>query len=435
MTTRSLANAFLEQEARALLTRLDRVRPLALHETMVPAAALGPAAQLGIERFLLDGRQELRRRVLSYLAWLRGAQGVPPAELQRRFALLRWRFNDVLSQFDLFQQVVTQRSEHEVGVWLSGLDVAAADALTLPGHRFDPPPIVCYLDRGPGAAIRRARTRLPGGGDSPVAIIRMPRERMVGHGIASSLVHEVGHQLAALLALVPSIAASLPVGEGPRERLVWALYRRWLGEIVPDVFAVGKLGIAATLGLIGVVGLPRWFVFRVTADDPHPFPWIRVRLSAAAGQALYPHPQWRDLAGLWAAMYPADALDDERRRLLLDLSAAAPRLVELIIEHRPAALGGASLREVLPLADRTPDRLATHLDAWRCDPAGLHRAPPTLAFAVLGQARAGGRLSPESESPILGELLTRWALTSTFAAARLSVAGADPPAGLPGRIN
>ena len=37
---------------------------------------------------------------------------------------------------------------------------------------------------------------------NPVAIIRVPRERMVGHGIASSLVHEVGHQGAALLGLV-----------------------------------------------------------------------------------------------------------------------------------------------------------------------------------------------------------------------------------------
>ena len=60
---------------------------------------------------------------------------------------------------------------------------------------------MCYLDRGHGAAIRRARARLPGGGMSPVAIIRVPRERMVGAGIASSLVHEVGHQAAALLDL------------------------------------------------------------------------------------------------------------------------------------------------------------------------------------------------------------------------------------------
>ncbi len=59
------------------------------------------------------------------------------------------------------------------------------------------------------AAIRRARTRLPGGGKNPVAIIRIPRERMVSSGIASSLVHEVGHQGAALLGLFDSVRAAL----------------------------------------------------------------------------------------------------------------------------------------------------------------------------------------------------------------------------------
>ena len=40
----------LEQEALALLTRLRQVRPFALQETMLPAAALTPTAQVAIER-------------------------------------------------------------------------------------------------------------------------------------------------------------------------------------------------------------------------------------------------------------------------------------------------------------------------------------------------------------------------------------------------
>jgi hypothetical protein len=41
----------------------------------------------------------------------------------------------------------------------------------------------------------------------------------------------------------------------------------------------------------GVVSLPIWFVFRINADDPRPMPWLRVRLSCALGNTLYPHPQ------------------------------------------------------------------------------------------------------------------------------------------------
>src|ERR1700760_2799886 len=230
MQARHLATWMLEQEARALLTRLDRVKPFALQETMLPAAALSPAAQTGIEQYLMRGRRELRGRIHRYIRWLQGpGAGAPPEKIQRQFTLLRLQFNLALSQLDLFSDVVTQRSENETGVWLSGLDIAAQDALSLPGGFYDAPPIMCYLHRGLGGAIRRARTRLPGGGDNPVAIIRIPRERMIGYGIASSLVHEVGHQAAALLGLVDSLRISLrrirPVA---RLRPAWVLWDRWI---------------------------------------------------------------------------------------------------------------------------------------------------------------------------------------------------------------
>src|SRR5215467_2462673 len=209
MNASSYAHWMLDQEARALLARLDRVKPFVLTEPMLLAASLLPAAQIAIEHFLAKGRRELKERVQDFLGWLHGEGGqASPEDIQRRFVFLRLRFNAVLSQLDLFNQVITQRSEYEQGVWLSGLDVVAADALALPDY-YQAPPVICYLDRGVGAAIRRARTRLPGGGHNPVAIIRVPRERMIGSGIASSLIHEVGHQAAALLGLVESLGAEI----------------------------------------------------------------------------------------------------------------------------------------------------------------------------------------------------------------------------------
>ena len=61
MQARHLATWMLEQEARALLTRLDRVKPFALQETMLPAAALSPAAQTGIEQYLIVSFKEEER--------------------------------------------------------------------------------------------------------------------------------------------------------------------------------------------------------------------------------------------------------------------------------------------------------------------------------------------------------------------------------------
>ena len=159
----TLAADFLAHEAHALLTRLDRVPPFALSEVMVPAANVSSAAQMAIERYLARGRQELRRRIAHYRRWLSSplAGRTDAAEAQRRFTVLRLRFNAALTQFDLFADALSQRSEQNTGVWLSGLDAVAADALTLRGF-YESPPVICYLDRGVGAAIRRARTRLPG---------------------------------------------------------------------------------------------------------------------------------------------------------------------------------------------------------------------------------------------------------------------------------
>ena len=415
MQASSYAHWMLDQEARALLARLARVKPFVLSAPMVLAASLLPAAQTAIERFLAKGRRELKERVEGFLSWLHGEGRQASAEdLQRRFVFLKLRFNAVLSQLELFHQVIGQRSESEQGVWLSGLDTVAADALALPEY-YEAPPVICYLDRGIGGAIRRARTRMPGGGENPVAVIRVPRERMIGSGIASSLIHETGHQAAALLGLVPSLEQVLRAKQqGAREFTAWRLWERWISEIVSDFWSVARVGVVSTLGLIGVVSLPRPFVFRINVDDPHPTPWIRVKLSCAIGDGLYPHPQWQRVARLWESYYPTAGLDDERQNLLARLQESLPEFVATLIGHRPKALRGRSLREAMNVEQRTPGRLTELFAAWNTAPEQMYRAPPSLVFAVLGQARADGSMSPEDESELLAKLLTFWAMRSTL---------------------
>ncbi|KQV80824.1 hypothetical protein ASD15_13010 [Massilia sp. Root351] len=436
MAISSYARWMLAQEARSLLTRLRRVRPFVLIEPMVPAAALLPSAQTAIETHLAQGRRGLHGMVMAFLAWLQGpaARNATAAEAQRRFTFVRLKFNAALTQFDLFNDVITQRSEHKNGTWLSGLDVVSADALALPGSYYRAPPVICYLDRGPGAAIRRARTRLPGGGDNPVAIVRVPRERMVGSSIASSLFHEVGHQGAALLDLVNSLRPVLQSMQrgaggdgGASPAHVWRLWERWISEVVADLWSLARVGVAATMGLIGVVSLPRVFVFRVNPDDPHPAPWIRVKLSCALGEELFPHPQWRRVAALWESFYPLSGLPPEQRRLLLQLEDSLPALAGLLARHRPALLRGRTLPDVMAVRARHPRRLASLFRQWSGAPQQMYDAAPSLAFAVLGQARADGRLSPEHESVLLGRLLTHWALRSTLDLSALCGGAAQYP--------
>src|SRR5215472_11215283 len=94
MAVPAFAAWMLEQEARALLTRLAAIKPFALQESMLPAANLLPASQVAIERFLGSGRRKLRVLVHEFLRWLRSAHtsGTSAEEAQRRFTMLRLRF-------------------------------------------------------------------------------------------------------------------------------------------------------------------------------------------------------------------------------------------------------------------------------------------------------------------------------------------------------
>lgn len=422
MDTNTISTGLIESEANGLLSRLDQIKPFVMHETMVLAAALPRDAQLLIERFLHTGRNDLREQVGGFLDWLHGeGRRASPAEQQRRFVLIRLQFNVVLSQFDLFTEVVTQRSEHATGVWLSGLDILAQDALRLETSDDDTR-LVVYLARGAGAAIRRARTRLPGGKPNPVGIIRLPRERMIGSGIASSLVHEVGHQGAAQLELVEALRAEIERRAARDPDGGWQVWSMWISEIVADMWSVATVGITSTIGLLAVVSLPRYFVFRPSGTDPHPMPYLRVLISAALGNALYPHPQWRELATVWRAMYPLTDLPAEHVAWIRNCESRIEDLVDLLMHHPVSLADGRELGTIWPARERQPERLLRLYDAWGGDFGVMARQRPALVFAVLGQAKAAGLVSPEEESSQLSSLLTAWAARGS-----LDVLGTSAP--------
>jgi hypothetical protein len=129
---------------------------------------------------------------------------------------------------------------------------------------------------------------------------------------------------------------------------------------------------------------------------------------------LYPHPQRQKVAELWGSYYPVAELDDKRRQLIARVEGTIPEFVSVLIQHRPESLRGRSLGEAMGTEERSPARLTALFDTWNKAPTRMYRASPSLTFAVLGQAKADGRLSPEDESELLGKLLTYWAMRSTL---------------------
>jgi hypothetical protein len=406
------ATQFLVNEALSLKSRLESVRPFALNSPMVAAACVSDSALKAITNLIIVNNKELKKRISTFVNLLLHPAGadIATSEAQTMFSLLKLRFNALLDQLDIFADVIIQRAEHETGVWMAGLDVLATDALELKPKIYDSPPVVCFVTRGHGAAIRKARTRLPGGDENPVAVIQVPRERMVGSGIASSLIHEVGHQGAALLNLVQTLRDEIRIKQfRSRFKMAWELFYRWISEIIADFWAMGHLGIGATLGLMSVVSLPRYFMFRIRLDDPHPFPWIRVMLSLAFGKALYPHMQWERFEKLWLQMYPLNKLTMQTRMLINELYSCIPEFTDMVINHRSDHLKAKRLCDIFPYRMRQPAHLQFLYNGWKFAPDKMTSAPPSLVFAVIGQAHADANITAMTESKVLSKWLTQWA--------------------------
>src|SRR5262249_28626992 len=96
------------------------------------------------------------------------------------------------------------------------------------------------------------------------------------------------------------------------------------------------------------------------------------------------------------------------------LERTLPAFVELLVNHRPPSLGGRSLEEALTRDECQPEELAAAYRPWRESPALMRSTPPTLSFAIIGQARPDGRMSAEEESETSGALLTYWAMRSAL---------------------
>lgn len=408
---------FLITESNALLTRLGQVKSFGLTMPMVPAAGISQAAQQSIHTMIGAGVKEMEHKVRAFIQTMQTAADLNSAEAQKAFAMLKLKFNWLLDSLDIFADVLSMRSEHNTGIWLAGMDALAEDTLHLKGHYYQPPPLITYLDRGHGAAIRKARTRLPGGKSNPVAVIRVPRERMISTGIASSLVHEVGHQGADLLELIASLRQALQeqASRDPGNADLWNWYKRWISEIISDFWSVAMVGIGSTTGLINVVSVPSYFVFRLNTDDPHPPPWIRARLSIAFGAALFPDQQWFRLRKLWDSLYPVELAGSSKMKTFKRLEALIPAFVGLVTHHRPGVLRGKTLKEVFPLEDRQPGRLRSLYQKWNQRVEAMKKARPSLVFAAIGQARADQKMTPAQENQLLGNMLRYWALKRNIA--------------------
>jgi hypothetical protein len=408
-----MAHQWIAQEAAALESRLSAVPRFGATIPMVADSEPSNRALHLADKVVSRSKRILRRQVREFGRGLARERAFPGdlRRTQRRYQVLRGRFDALLTTVDVFADALTQRSEHGVGTLLCGLDALALDGLRLHPAVFRPPPVVCYLDRGVGGAIRRILTRLPGGESNAVALIRLPRERLCGNGFAS-LLHEVGHQGAALLAL-PEAFAQL-IGEGPFARRhsneITTFWTSKISEIIADLWACAKLGAGATLGLFAVLGRGPRFTFHDQPGDPHPMPWLRARLSIAFGAAAMPHSLWAGLHALWQRLYPVEEAPKPTQRMLARLEPSIADVAELVARKSLPILGGRTLASALGSHRVSPATLLPRLEGLiRAIRTGHGAIAPCVVLGAVTLARHRGLVSPFEENHLLELSLRRWA--------------------------
>ena len=401
----------LTQEARALLTRLSRVRPFALLEPMVPAANLLPHAQIAIER--LPGRWGVatcaRGTTLSRLAaWARQAQRhgrggaaallVPAPEVQCGAHAVR----SLQRRHHSAQRTRVRRLA--VGAGCRGSRCAGtAAAATIASRRSSATWIAAPAPRS-GARARgcRAAAIEPGGGHPRAARTHgRQRHRVVagarGRATRPPRCSTSWHRCAPCCAACSAGRRPTAVG--------WQLLERWISEIVADFWAVARVGIASTMGLIG--RRQPAARFRVPGQS---------RRSASG--ALDPRDaQLRDGPGACIRIRSGAGLQRCGRRSIRS-TASTPNAAAL---PRSAAAHHAGLRGA---AHAAPARVAARTLADRgaaMSPSGsrrgsravsglvppprrqMYQAPPSLVFAVIGQATSRRPRDARGREPAAGE--------------------------------
>ncbi|MEU7603494.1 hypothetical protein [Streptomyces sp. NPDC041003] len=351
-------------------------------------AALESYLGLGVRRSLHQVASRVVTQVAAVSAALDTADGMAElARVRRDMLRLRHRYVQAETVIDFYGDAVNTRTNPRIGAVLRGLDALAVDSMerVLRPLSIDVPPVLTYLDKGLGASILRSGVRLWDASVSPAAAIKITRHNVLR---PTSLMHEVGHQVAHLTGWNAELADALHATLEPVSPLAADAWRSWASEVAADVYAFVLLGYAPLAPLATVVDGPTRAVFRMPVGDPHPFGWLRVQFNAALCHSWYGPGPWDDLAAAWAARHhlrdaPAQAAAVARQSL--------PRLATLadVCTRAPMrAFGGAPLSALVDPMRASPsalERLAMRAGPSLHTSTYLQRLEPMriLAWTVL----------------------------------------------------
>lgn len=309
-------------------------------------------AWAALERYL---GAEIRARLLGAIGQLEGRgaalrstldaarTGAELDRARRQLVAFRAHYLRTETTLDFFGDAINTRTNARLGALLRACDVLAGRSIfgVLDPCGRPTPLVLSYLDRGLGASILKAGSRLwDENATSPAAAIKV-----VPHNLyrPTAVVHEGGHQAAAILGWNEELADALYrllTGEEAGLARIWA---SWASEIAADAVAFVHTGYAAVASLHDVLASDDAALFRYLPGDPHPIAYIRVLLGVATCRRFYGPGPWDDLAATWRRAYPLDGAGPAVRAFLERSEPLLPRIVEACFCAPMGAFGGRAL--------------------------------------------------------------------------------------------
>lgn len=364
-TPASVRPAWLRAQSVNVTRHAAALRPFRRGEFGTGATAPSEGHLQAVNQLILALRRGLLRKSARVTRAVEAAQRRPAtAELQRMVGA-KERAHDwvraVERVWDFYFELFGQR-QSEVATWLLAADRIALDCYQVSFMRLGvarsipAPPPFSYMRTGfsPATYRRQIPLRRLGRQLNPFPLIQLPYHRLVNPWTLGAILHEVSHNLHNDLGLERVVAARInarlrDAGLGATVASTWT---RWNRELFADVCGLLLGGPAVVGSLFDVIGRSPRTVLTYSPGTPHPTPYLRAFISVELLRRMGFEAEAESYRRLWMRLYP-DGRAGNIPRPLLDSFPEANAIVVDAVCFRPfPSLGGKSLREVLPYADK-----------------------------------------------------------------------------------
>lgn len=320
-------------------------------------------------------------------------------EVRQRVIRFRSEYLAAEAVVDFFGDALGSRSNPRMAALLAACDRIAARSMR---ELLDPlghvsVPVVCFIDRGLGAAILRANAYWDPTSVNPVAAVKLTRHNLFR---PSSLTHETGHQVAAITGWTQEFATTI-ARELAEEPSVAATWSDWSSEIVADAYSVALTGYASVAALHDVVAGDDEAVFRMLPGDPHPVAYARVLLGVElVNRTLGPTGPQAELAAVWLRAHPLENATPSVAELVRRSIPLLPRIAEICLVRPMQSFGGKALTDIIDPRRVSAEALAQLEreagDALFTSPHWLDRECVRLVALSGLRAATGGRRLEEA---------------------------------------